>query len=82
MRGHKQDLEDLSIIVVEPFGMVLTAWAFFGLAETRPQCEGENLLLIGDSMSATYWVNRCKWGTEPRSGALMSILGCLEMDAG
>ena len=30
-------------------------------------------------MSAVHWVNKCRGAREPRSGALMRMLGCLEM---
>lgn len=33
-------------------------------------------------MSAIPWMDRCKGGKESRSGALMRILACLEMDSG
>ena len=34
------------------------------------------------SMSAVHWVGKCRGGTEPRSGALMRMRGCLEMRSG
>ena len=33
----------------------------------------------GDNTSAVRWVNRCRGGREPRAGALVRILGCLEI---
>ena len=33
----------------------------------------------GHNMSAVKWVSKCKGGKEPRSGALMCLLGCLEV---
>ena len=33
----------------------------------------------GDNMSAVQWVSKCSGGREPRSGALMRLLGCLEV---
>ena len=33
-------------------------------------------------MSAIHWVNRCRGGREPRAGALMRMLGFLEMGSG
>ena len=61
--------------------MVVTAWAFVGRAGTRLHYGGESTILQGDTMSAIHWANRCKAATEPRVGALMSILGYLERDS-
>ena len=36
----------------------------------------------GDNMSAVQWVSECRGGREPRSGALMRLLGCLEVCSG
>lgn len=30
-------------------------------------------------MNAVHWVNKCRGAREPRSGALLRMLGCLEM---
>ena len=62
--------------------MVVTAWAFTVEAKSAPQYVGESILKRGDNKSAVHWVNRCRGGREPRAGALMRILGCLEMRSG
>ena len=62
--------------------MVVTAWAFTQEAQTAPQYVSESILRRGDNMSAIHWVSRCRGGREPRAGALMRILGCLEMRSG
>ena len=36
----------------------------------------------GDNMSAVQWVSKCRGGREPRSGAFMRLLGCLEVGSG
>ena len=40
------------------------------------------MLLGGDNEAAVDWVRRCHGGREPRSGALMRLLGVLEMSSG
>ena len=73
VRVHKQDQEDLSINGLELLGMVITAWAFFGPAGTRPNYGGEK--------SVPKKGTTCKGGAEPRSRALMRVLGRFEMDS-
>ena len=77
-----KDHNDLSINVLELLGMVITAWMFVVGAGSQPRFEGENVLVLGDNMSAVHWIGKCRGGTEPRSGALMRMLGCLEMRSG
>ena len=36
----------------------------------------------GDNLSAVHWVSKCRGGKEPRSGALMRLLGCLQVGSG
>ena len=45
----------------------------------RPSYARDSILMRGNNMSAVHWVNQGQAGKEPRSGALISILGCLEM---
>jgi len=71
--------DDLSINVLELLGMVVGAWVFIVQAKTKPAYARDSVRMRGDNSSAVGWVNRCKAGKEPRSGALMRILGCLEM---
>ena len=42
----------------------------------------DTVLMRGDNMSAVQWVSKCRGGREPRSGALMRLLGCLEVGSG
>ena len=40
------------------------------------------MLLRGDNEAAVEWVRRCRGGKEPRSGALMGLLGVRELSSG
>ena len=71
--------DDLSMNVFELLGMVVTAWASTVHAGARPEYPGQSILMRGDNMSAVHWVNKCRGARKPRSGALMRMLGCLEM---
>ena len=77
---HSED--DISINVLELLGMVLSAWVVFILGGHRPRRPADCVLLRGDNSSAVTWVNKCRGGKEPRSGALMRMLGLLEIDSG
>lgn len=74
--------DDLSINVFELLGMVITAWALTVHAGDRPEYPGQSGLMRGDDTSAVHWVNKCRRAKEPRSGALMRMLGGLEMRNG
>ena len=74
--------EQLSINVLELLGMVVTAWFFVTQSDARPSYARDTVLMRGDKMSAVQWVSKCRRGTEPRSGALMRLLGCLEVGSG
>ena len=71
--------DDLSMNVFELLGMVVTAWALTVHAGARPEYPGQSILMRGDNMSAVHWVNKCRGARKPRAGALMRMLGCLEM---
>ena len=71
--------DDLSINLLELLSMTVTAWAFTVQAATPPDCPGESILMRGDKNSGVHWVNRYRGGREPRSGAVMRMMGCLEM---
>ena len=47
----------------------------------RPSATGDCVLLRGDNEAAVAWVRRCRWGKEPRSGALTRLLGALELSS-
>ena len=70
---------DLSINVLELLGMVIGAWVFLVQANTKPSYVRDSIRMRGDNSSAVAWVNKCRGGKEPRSGALIRILGCLEI---
>lgn len=74
--------DDLSMNVFELLGMVITAWALTVHAGDHPEYPGQSILMRGDNMSAVHWINQCRGAREPRSGALMRMLGCLEMRNG
>jgi len=62
--------------------MVMTAWALTVHAGAVPEYPGQSVLMRGDNQSACHWVARARGAREPRSGALMRMLGCLEMRNG
>ena len=73
--------DELSINLLELLGMMITAWAFLK-AGNRPRHPRDTVLMRGDNSSACCWVNKCRGGKEPRAGAVMRVLGCLEMGSG
>ena len=73
---------DISINVLELLGMVVDAWVLVYLCAERPAALGGCVLLRGDDEAAVEWVRRCRGGKEPRSGALMRLLGVLELSSG
>ena len=76
---HQRD--ELSINLLELLAMTVTAWAFIR-AGNRPRYPRDCILMRGDNSSACCWVSKCRGGKEQRSGALMRVLGCLEMGSG
>ena len=50
----------------------------------QPSYARENILMQmqGDNMTAVHWVSKCRGGKEPRSGAPMRLLVCLEVGSG
>ena len=71
--------DDFSINVLELLGMVVSAWVLVVLCAERPLARGDCVLLRGDNEAAVQWVRRGRGGLEPRSGALMRLLGVLEV---
>ena len=71
--------DDLSINVLELLGMVVIARAFVVHAGAKPEYDCQSILLRGDNQSAIHWINQCRAGREPRSAALMRMLGWLEV---
>ena len=74
--------DDLSINVLELLGMVVSAWVLVVLCAERPSAKGDCVLLRGDNEAAVRWVRRCRGWLEPWSGALMRLLGVLEVSSG
>ena len=72
---------DTSINVLELLGMVVSAWVLVSPCAERPAALGDCVLLRGDNEAAVEWVRRCRGGKEPRSGALMRLLGVLELSS-
>ena len=62
--------------------MVVTAWIFVTQSDARPSYARDTVLMRGDNVSAVQWVSKCRGGREPRSGALMRLLGYLEVGSG
>ena len=73
---------DISINALELLGMVVSAWVLVSPCAERPSATGDCVLLRGDNEAAVAWVRRCRGGKEPRSGALMRLLGALELSSG
>ena len=73
---------DISINVLELLDMVVSAWVLASLCAERPAVLGDCVLLLGDNEVAVEWVRRCRGSKEPRSGALMRLLGVLELSYG
>ena len=75
-------VDDLSINVLERLGMVVLAFILVSSCADRPSATGDWVLLRGDNEAAVHWVQRCRGGLKPRSGALMHLLGVLEVSSG
>lgn len=73
--------DDLSIDVLELLGMVVGTRIFIAQSATKPGYAKDSVRMHGDNSSAVAWMNKCQGGKEPLSGALMRILGFLEMDS-
>ena len=79
VREQVNSFTDLSINVLELLAMVVTAYVMIVLSGDEPPYDEASVLMRGDNSSAVSWVNKCRGGLEPRSGALMRLLGVLEM---
>ena len=62
--------------------MVVSAFVLVSSCADRPSATGDCDLLRGDNEAAVMWVRRCRGGLETRSGALMRLLGALEVSSG
>ena len=82
LRATVRDWNDLSINALGLLGMDVTAWIFVTQSDARPSYARDTVLMRGYKMSAVQWVSKCRGGRQPRSGALMRLLGCLEVGSG
>ena len=82
LRATVRDWNDLSINELELLGMVVTAWSFVTQSNARPSYARDTVLMRGGNMSAVQWISKCREGREHRSGALMRLLGCLQVGSG
>ena len=73
---------DITIDVLELLGMVVSPWVVVSPCAERPAALGDCVLWRGDKEADVEWVRRCRGGKEPRSGALMRLLGVLKLSAG
>ena len=71
--------DDISVSILELLGtqLVVGAWMLVVAEHHRPITEGDCILLRGDNELSVLWIRRCRGGKEPRSGALMRLLGAL-----
>ena len=82
LRATVRDWNDQSINVLGLLGMIVTAFNFVTQSAARPSYARDTILMRGDNMSTLQWVPKCRGGKEPRSGALLRLLGCLEVGSG
>lgn len=78
---YARGVNDISINVLELLGMVVGAWLLIVQQQHRPVAAGDCVLLRGDNEAGVAWVQRCRGGKEPRSGALMRMLGAVEVSS-
>ena len=75
-------VNDISINVLELLGMVVGAQVLITQQQFVPQEMGDCIQLRGDNEPSVAWIQRCRGGKEPRSGALMRLLGVVEVSSG
>lgn len=75
-------VNDISINVLELLGMFVGAWLLVVQQQRAPVAASDCVLLRGDNEASVAWIQRCRGGNEPRSGALMRMLGALEVSSG
>lgn len=83
--GSSKDLlsqDSISINALELLGMVISAYMLVVVCGERPAGDNDCVLLRGDNEAAIQWVRRCRGGKEPRSGALMRLMGATELVGG
>ena len=75
-------IHDVSINVLELLGMVVGAQVLITQQQLAPQEMGDCIQLRGDNEPSVAWIQRCRGGKEPRSGAIMRMLGVIEVSSG
>ena len=75
-------VNDVSINALELLGMLVGAWVFVVRQRRRPASAGDCVFLRGDNKPSVAWIQRCRGGKEPRSGALMRLLSVLQVSSG
>ena len=79
---HIQAQDTISINALELLGMVMSAYMLVVVCGERPVGNKDCVLLRGDNEATVHWVRRCRGGKEPRSGALMRLMGAIEVAGG
>lgn len=75
-------VNDISINVLELLGMVVGAQALVTQQQYVPQEMGDRIQLRGDNEPSVAWSQRCREGKQPWSGAIMRMLGVVEVSCG
>ena len=82
LRATVRDWNDLSIDLLELLSMVVTALTFVTQSDARPSLRTRHHCDAGGQHVRRSMVYKCSRGREPRSGALVRLLGCLEVGSG
>ena len=75
-------VNDVSVNVLTLLGMVVGAQALITRQQFVPQEMGDCIQLRGDNEPSVAWIQRCRGGKEPRSGAILRMLGVIEVSSG
>lgn len=62
--------------------MVVSAWVLVSACAERPSATGDCVSLREDQEAEMQLVRWCRGGKEPRAGALLCLLGVLELSTG
>jgi len=76
------EVNDISINVLELLGMVVGALVLITQQQYVPQALGDCVQLRRDNEASVAWIQRCRGGKEPRSGAIMRMLEVVEVSSG
>ncbi|CAN0216390.1 unnamed protein product, partial [Laminaria digitata] len=64
-----------------PHCMLFGAWLLVVSKHSRPTVAGDCVSLRGDNEASVAWIQRRRGAKEPRSNALMRLLGILEVSS-